>query len=269
MDERPRCPVRGQPAEPAVSGLPHARIPHRGRGRGARDLDPPEPFGPRQHRQPRRVADHGLSRVCLGVLRSRRTRPEEPHRRARRTRARESAGPGRRGHPRRHDGPGAAPGARDAQPHRSGSPSCCTTCSRCLSKTSRRSSTALLPRPASSPAGLGGESRAATKRTPGDLRPPAGDRRSVPGRIPPWGLRSARHSARPRRCSAGRSRRGESRNRQPRRGAPLLAPEVRGGRAVANALVGRAQAAQAALIEGSPGAVWAPAGGPGPYSPSA
>ena len=46
------------------------------------------------------------------------------------------------------------------------------------------------------------------------------------------------------------------------KGAPLLAPEVRGRRAVANALVGRAQAAQLALIEGSPGAVWAPGGRP-------
>jgi RNA polymerase sigma factor (sigma-70 family) len=46
------------------------------------------------------------------------------------------------------------------------------------------------------------------------------------------------------------------------RGAPLLAPEVRGARAVANALVGRAQAAQLALIDGSPGAVWAPGGRP-------
>ena len=46
------------------------------------------------------------------------------------------------------------------------------------------------------------------------------------------------------------------------KGAPLLAPEVRGGRAVANALVGRAQAAQLALIDGSPGAVWAPGGRP-------
>jgi RNA polymerase sigma factor (sigma-70 family) len=46
------------------------------------------------------------------------------------------------------------------------------------------------------------------------------------------------------------------------KGAPLLEPEVRGDRAVANALVGRAQAAQLALIEGSPGAVWAPGGRP-------
>jgi RNA polymerase sigma-70 factor (ECF subfamily) len=44
------------------------------------------------------------------------------------------------------------------------------------------------------------------------------------------------------------------------KGAPLLAPEVRGGRAVANALAGRAQAAQLALIDGTPGAVWAPGG---------
>lgn len=46
------------------------------------------------------------------------------------------------------------------------------------------------------------------------------------------------------------------------KGAPLLAPEVRGHRAVAEALVGRAQAARPALIEGSPGAVWAPGGRP-------
>lgn len=46
------------------------------------------------------------------------------------------------------------------------------------------------------------------------------------------------------------------------KGAPLLAPEVRGRRAVADALVGRAQAAQLALIDGSPGAVWAPGGRP-------
>ena len=46
------------------------------------------------------------------------------------------------------------------------------------------------------------------------------------------------------------------------RGAPLLAPEVRGGRAVARALSGRAAAAEVAIIEGIPGAVWAPGGRP-------
>jgi RNA polymerase sigma-70 factor (ECF subfamily) len=46
------------------------------------------------------------------------------------------------------------------------------------------------------------------------------------------------------------------------RGAPLLAPEVRGAHAVATALSGRAAAAQAALIDGVPGAVWAPGGHP-------
>jgi len=46
------------------------------------------------------------------------------------------------------------------------------------------------------------------------------------------------------------------------KGAPDLAPEVRGGRAVATTLVGRAQAAQLALIDGLPGAVWAPGGRP-------
>jgi RNA polymerase sigma factor (sigma-70 family) len=46
------------------------------------------------------------------------------------------------------------------------------------------------------------------------------------------------------------------------RGAPLLEPELRGGRTVAATLSGRAAAAQVALIEGTPGAVWAPGGRP-------
>jgi RNA polymerase sigma-70 factor (ECF subfamily) len=44
------------------------------------------------------------------------------------------------------------------------------------------------------------------------------------------------------------------------RGAPLLEPEVRGAQAVATVLSGRAAAAEVALIEGVPGAVWAPGG---------
>jgi RNA polymerase sigma-70 factor (ECF subfamily) len=44
------------------------------------------------------------------------------------------------------------------------------------------------------------------------------------------------------------------------RGAPLLEPEVSGARAVASVLAGRAAAAEVALIEGAPGAVWAPGG---------
>ena len=46
------------------------------------------------------------------------------------------------------------------------------------------------------------------------------------------------------------------------RGAPLLEPEVRGASAVAKILVGQAQAAQLALIDDTPGAVWAPGGRP-------
>ena len=46
------------------------------------------------------------------------------------------------------------------------------------------------------------------------------------------------------------------------RGAPLLEPEVRGASAVARILVGQAQAAQLALIDDTPGAVWAPGGHP-------
>jgi hypothetical protein len=44
------------------------------------------------------------------------------------------------------------------------------------------------------------------------------------------------------------------------RGAPLLAPEVRGATALARALQGRATAAKVALIDGVPGAAWALAG---------
>jgi len=45
-------------------------------------------------------------------------------------------------------------------------------------------------------------------------------------------------------------------------GAPLLAADMRGARAVAMAMSGRATAAKLALIEGTPGAVWAPGGRP-------
>ena len=45
-------------------------------------------------------------------------------------------------------------------------------------------------------------------------------------------------------------------------GAPLLTAEMRGARAVAMAMSGRATAAKLALIEGMPGAVWAPGGRP-------
>lgn len=43
-------------------------------------------------------------------------------------------------------------------------------------------------------------------------------------------------------------------------GAPELAPEVRGAASVANSFKGRARAASPALIDGVPGAVWAPGG---------
>jgi RNA polymerase sigma-70 factor (ECF subfamily) len=46
------------------------------------------------------------------------------------------------------------------------------------------------------------------------------------------------------------------------RGAPALAPEIRGARAVATALSGTARAARPALIDGVPGAVWAVGGTP-------
>ena len=43
-------------------------------------------------------------------------------------------------------------------------------------------------------------------------------------------------------------------------GAPYVAPEVRGARSVAEAFKGRAGGALRALIDGMPGAVWAPGG---------
>jgi RNA polymerase sigma factor (sigma-70 family) len=46
------------------------------------------------------------------------------------------------------------------------------------------------------------------------------------------------------------------------RGAPVLAPQTRGATSVAMALSGRAAGAKLALIDGSPGAVWAPGGRP-------
>lgn len=46
------------------------------------------------------------------------------------------------------------------------------------------------------------------------------------------------------------------------RGAPPLAPELRGATAVAEAFRGRARAAQPALIDSAPGAAWAPGGEP-------
>jgi RNA polymerase sigma-70 factor (ECF subfamily) len=46
------------------------------------------------------------------------------------------------------------------------------------------------------------------------------------------------------------------------RGAPRLAREVRGARAVAETFKGRARAAGLALVDGEPGAVWAPGGTP-------
>lgn len=46
------------------------------------------------------------------------------------------------------------------------------------------------------------------------------------------------------------------------RGAPALSSEVRGAPAVGTIFAGRAQAAQSALINGTPGAAWAPGGQP-------
>lgn len=45
-------------------------------------------------------------------------------------------------------------------------------------------------------------------------------------------------------------------------GAPKLAPELRGRQAVADAFVGRARAAQVALVDGALGITWAPGGTP-------
>jgi RNA polymerase sigma-70 factor (ECF subfamily) len=47
------------------------------------------------------------------------------------------------------------------------------------------------------------------------------------------------------------------------RGAPHLVPELRGAGDVARVLLGRARAVRPALIDGTPGAAWAPGGRPG------
>ncbi len=46
------------------------------------------------------------------------------------------------------------------------------------------------------------------------------------------------------------------------RGAPVLAAEIRSAEAVAGAMSGRAAGARLALIDGAPGAAWAPGGRP-------
>ena len=46
------------------------------------------------------------------------------------------------------------------------------------------------------------------------------------------------------------------------KGAPRLVPEVRGAADVARVFLGSAQAAQPALVDGTPGAAWAPGGRP-------
>jgi RNA polymerase sigma-70 factor (ECF subfamily) len=46
------------------------------------------------------------------------------------------------------------------------------------------------------------------------------------------------------------------------KGAPRLVPEVRGAADVARVFLGSAQVAQAALVDGTPGAAWAPGGHP-------
>jgi hypothetical protein len=45
-------------------------------------------------------------------------------------------------------------------------------------------------------------------------------------------------------------------------GAPALEPEMRGARAVAGAFSGKAEYARPVLVEGMPGAAWAPGGTP-------
>jgi RNA polymerase sigma-70 factor (ECF subfamily) len=46
------------------------------------------------------------------------------------------------------------------------------------------------------------------------------------------------------------------------KGAPRLVPEMRGAADVGRVFLGSAQAARAALVDGTPGAAWAPGGRP-------
>ncbi len=59
-------------------------------------------------------------------------------------------------------------------------------------------------------------------------------------------------------CADAKSLRVAAANQH--RGAPVLAPEVRGAAGIAQAFLGRANAAVAAVIDGQPGAVWAMGG---------
>ena len=86
-----------------------------------------------------------------------------------------------------------------------------------------------------------GGDEAALRRPP----PPTTDRRGVPGRLPPRGLRDAGLPARPRRRPSSRPRRGESRGRQPRSGRSLAgSPKCVGLGPWRRRLSGRATAAE-------------------------
>ncbi len=147
-DERQRHlrrAVRAAPRAPAGRRVPDARLDRRGRGRGAGGVAAAQPLRRRRGRQPRRLADDRRRADLLDMLRARRRAhedyvgswlPEPVVTRDERRRPRAA----RRCWPTR-SGSRCWSCSRRSRP-RSGSRSCCTTCSASRSTRSRRSSTA-------------------------------------------------------------------------------------------------------------------------------
>ena len=114
--------LRGAPAPPARGRLPDARLAERGRRRGAGDVAAGQPRRHHDGREPRRLADDDHARVCLNMLRSRRTRSarnrSRPTCRTRSSPGRKAATPSSEARARRLGRAGAAGRARDARARR-------------------------------------------------------------------------------------------------------------------------------------------------------
>ena len=201
-----------------------------------------------------------LSRVCLGMLRSRRTRPEEPlERRGARARTR------------------PVPRTRRSSPTPWARPCSCARHPRPLASALAFVLHDLFAVPFEDIAPIVGRSPAAARqlasrarrRVQGSDEAHSGDRRRQQEIVEAFLAASRRGDFEalvtlldPDAVLRADRAAVEAAAANRDRGAPLLAPEVRGGRAVATALAGRAMAARLALIEGTPGAVWAPGGRP-------
>ena len=146
--------VRGDREPLRAARLPDARLGGGGGRRRAGGLAAADPGGRRGVDNLAAWLRTVVSRVCLDMLRARRSRREEPvgddvADRSRPTRIRGRRGAGRLGRP------GVARRAGHARARPSGSRSCCTTCSPCRSTRSRRCWAAPRSPRRSSPAGPG------------------------------------------------------------------------------------------------------------------